>query len=325
MDRRQELQSIDSVIQKAQRIFVQGHANCGDALGSTLAMVHYLESLNKEYVAFSPAPIPEQFRFMPKTEVVVTDVDEISLSDFDLLLILDCGDLERTGMPEKMKSGRKADSLIINIDHHYTNNYFGDINFVDTSAPSTTTLIHEFFQANNIPVTKQIAACLMVGIFTDTGIFTNPATNQSALDQAAELLMAGVNINQIFNSILKNRTVHGLKLWGKALTRLTLNEEYNIAYTVILQKDFQECPDCSFEDIEGLSNFLNNLHDASVTVVIREDPDNKVKFSFRTTRSDRDVGTLAAYFGGGGHKKAAGFTIDGRLDYDEKSGTWRLI
>jgi phosphoesterase RecJ-like protein len=109
------------------------------------------------------------------------------------------------------------------------------------------------------------------------------------------------------------------------LERLTLNKKYDIAYTIILQKDFQDFPGCSLEDVEGLSNFLNNLSDVAVTAVIREDGDNKVKFSFRTTRSDRDVGALAAYFGGGGHRKAAGFTISGRLDFDEQSRRWRII
>ncbi len=326
MDRIKLLQQINKIVVKSERIFVQAHANCGDAAGSTLALVHWLESINKNYLAFSPEPIPEVFSFLPGVEKIVSDPKRFDLSDFDLLLILDCGDLGRTGIAEKIKQEKRPEVLLVNIDHHHTNDYFGDVNFVDTSAPATATLVHEFLKTNQISLNRKMATCLLNGIFTDTGIFTNPATNQSALDRAADLLLAGASVNTIMNSLTKNKTVRGLKLWGRALERLQLNSKYKIAYTLLLQEDWRDFPDVSgSEAIEGLANFMNNISDAKVSLILREMPDGLIKGSLRTTDDNYDVAKLAALFGGGGHKKAAGFTIFGQIRYNEEHRYWEII
>ncbi len=325
MDKTKILQQIYKLVIKSERIFVQGHARCGDATGSTLAMMHWLASLDKKYLAFSPEPIPEVFNFLPGVEQVITDESKFNLADFDLLLILDCGDLGRTGIAEKIKQEKRSEVLLVNIDHHHTNDYFGDVNFVDITAPATATLVHEFFRVNNINLNKKIATCLLNGIFTDTGIFTNPATNQSALVKAADLLVAGASVNTILNSIAKNKTIKGLKLWGRALERLQLNDKYKIAYTVLLQEDFRDFDEIKSEAIEGLANFMNSLSDAKITMILREESGGYIKGSLRTTDDNYDVSKLAKFFGGGGHKKAAGFTTRGQIRYNEERKIWEII
>ncbi len=324
MDKR-VLQNIYQIILKSENIFVQGHARCGDAIGSTLAMMHWLASLNKRYLAFSPEPIPEIFNFLPGVEEIVTDSNNFNLSNFDLLLILDCGDISRTGIAERIKQEKRTDAYLLNIDHHHTNDYFGDLNVVDTTAPATATLVHEFFQANNINLNKKIATCLLNGIFTDTSIFTNPATNQSALGQAADLLIAGASVNTIVYSLTKNKTIKSLKLWGRALERLQLNEKHQIAFTVLLQDDFRDFSELKSEVVEGLANFMNSLSDAKIVMILREESDGLIKGSLRTTEDNCDVGKLAKFFGGGGHKKAAGFTIRGQIRYNEERKIWEVI
>lgn len=325
MDEQKKLKEIFHLVSQAGRVFVQGHANCGDAAGSTLAMMHWLESIDKPYLAFSPEPIPDMFSFLPGVGKIVSDPKRFHMSDFDVLLILDCGDVERTGIAQKIKAEKQSTATVVNIDHHHTNDNFGDINFVDKQAPATASLIHEFMEANHITINKQIATCLLNGIFTDTGIFTNPATNQAALAKAAELLTAGARLGTILRSILKNKTVSGLRLWGRALQRLTLNEEYGIAHTVLLQEDFRDMGGVSSEAVEGLANFMNNLQEARITMILREEVGGVIKGSFRTTDDRYDVGRLAASLGGGGHKKAAGFTIKGSLHYDEHKQRWEII
>lgn len=325
MDNKRVLQNIYQIILKSKNIFVQGHARCGDATGSTLAMMHWLASLNKRYLAFSPEPIPEIFNFLPGVEEIVTDSNNFNLSNFDLLLILDCGDISRTGIAEKIKQEKRPDAYLVNIDHHHTNDYFGDINFVDTTAPATATLVHDFFQANNINLNKKIATCLLNGIFTDTSIFTNPATNQNALGQAADLLIAGASVNTILHSLTKNKTIKSLKLWGRALERLQLNEKYQIAFTVLLQDDFRDFSEVKSEAVEGLANFMNSLSDAKIVMILREESGGLIKGSLRTTDDNCDVGKLAKFFGGGGHKKAAGFTIRGQIRYNEERKIWEVI
>lgn len=325
MDNVKILQQIYRLVISSERIFVQAHANCGDAVGSTLAMLHWLESINKNCLAFSPEPIPEVFNFLPGVEKIIFDQSKFNLSEFNLLLVLDCGDLERTGIPAKIKQEKRPDVLLINIDHHHTNDYFGDINYVDISAPATATLIHEFFKVNNINLNKKIATCLLNGIFTDTGIFTNLATNQSALEKAADLLVAGASANTILNSISKNRTIKGLKLWGRALERLQLNKEHKIAYTILLQEDFRDFNETTSEAVEGLANFMNNLGDVEITLILREEEGGVIKGSLRTTNNNYDVSKLAKFFGGGGHKKAAGFTIRGQIRYNEERKIWEIF
>lgn len=325
MQRQKILIDIYNRIMSADKIFVQAHANCGDAAGSTLAIAHWLESIGKDYLAFSPEPIPENLSFLPGMEKIISDNTQFDLSDFDLLLILDCGDLSRTGIADKIKAEKSLSSTLINIDHHYTNESFGDINFIDKKAPSTTVLIHEFMKANGVIVDKKIATCLLCGIFTDTGIFTNPATNQESLDKASSLLIAGASFNSILNSILRNRSVVSLKLWGRALERLTLNKEFKLVFTVLLQEDFREVGVDSSEEVQGLANFMNNLGEAKVSMVLIEGEGGELKGSFRTTDDSYDVGKLAVLFGGGGHKKASGFTISGLIRYNNKDGYWEII
>jgi len=324
MNKIQTIQHIYKLVQKSNYIFVQGHGGCGDAIGSTLAMVHWLERIGKKYIAFSPEPIPEMFQFLPGVEKITADKNSFNIKDFDLLLILDCGDIGRTGIAEKIKAEKLTQTVLVNIDHHHTNDDFGDVNFVDKNSPSTTVLVHEFFQINNISINKNIATCLLNGIFTDTGIFINPATNQEALGKASDLLLAGASLYTILNSILKNKTVLGLKLWGRALMRLQYNERYKLAYTVLLEKDFRELGISGEEGTEGLSNFMNNLNDAKITLILREE-NGKIKGSFRTTDDQFDVAKLAGLFGGGGHKKAAGFTIPGQLFFDTTQNIWKIV
>ncbi len=316
---------VNDLIRSANNIFVQAHARCGDATGSVLAMTEYLRSLGKQYLAFLPDQVPANFSFMPGVEEIVTDKTSFNLAEFDLLLILDCGDLGRTEITDKILAEKNDNAVLVNIDHHYTNDYFGDINIVDKQAPATSVLIHQFFQANNVRLNKSMATNLLVGIFTDTGIFTNPATNQEALAKAADLLISGASVNSIVQSIFSNRSVKGLKLWARAFERLAINRKYNLAYTIILQRDLVELGLESEEELEPLSNFLNNLNDADIVLVLREKPGNKIKGALRTVKDKYDVGKLAALFGGGGHKKASGFTIEGRLFFNEEKGRWEVV
>lgn len=325
MNRQQLLKEIYQQIFKAKRIFVQGHGNCGDAAGSTLAMAYWLRSMGKDYLAFSPEQIPDNLSFLPGAEEIIADSTKFDLKEFDVLLILDCGDLSQTGIADKIQMEKSSAALLINIDHHYTNDSYGDINFVDKMAPSTTTLVHEFMKVNDLVIDKKVATNLLCGIFTDTGIFSNPATNQEALNKASDLLIAGASLGSILNSVLKNRSVVSLKLWGRALERLTLNTKYKLAYTVLLQDDFRELGADSADEIEGLANFLNNLGEAKVTMVLTEKKGGQLKGSFRTTDDSYDVGQLASLLGGGGHKKASGFTISGLLRYNDKDGRWEVI
>lgn len=306
---------IESAIKQSNRILIVGHEKPdGDALGSIFAMSRFVESLEKSYQIFLRGETV--FKDMPFLHNVVTE-DQIDWNNIDLLISLDSGSLSRSGladMPDKK-------ILKIDIDHHASNDYFGDINLVDISAPSTTYLVAKMFEFLNFEIDSLTAKALLLGIVTDTDNFSNKATTLDSFEVAANLLKKGANISKL-NLSHRDKKIDALRTWGNVFKRLEKNEKYDSAYTVITKEDQVKAEIGGYKDnIEGLANFLNNLKDSKFSMVLKEE-DEGVKFSLRTTRDDVDVAKLASFFGGGGHKKAAGFFVKGKL-VKGKNG-WRL-
>lgn len=286
----------------------------GDTTGSCLAMAHYLDIIDKPHTCFCIDDISPTLRFLPGKEKITTDPSHWNPADakFDLVIVFDAGDLKYSGIADYVDE-LTHDFKIINIDHHATNAFFGDHNLVITTASSTCEIVHDLLHSVDV-LNKQIATCLLTGLVTDTGGFTNLATTASSIEAASKLLLKGASIKQIAHQTLQSRSVPTLKLWGRALERLHINPS-GIVTTIITQKDMHECH-ASPEAIEGVANFLNSLDDqtdAKAILVLCEGPNNTVKGSFRSTHPLIDVSKLAMLLGGGGHKKAAGFTVEGKL------------
>jgi phosphoesterase RecJ-like protein len=167
-----------------------------------------------------------------------------------------------------------------------------------------------------------VATCLLVGLVTDTDGFTNPATSPTALSVAASCTAAGARIGPILRAVYQQKPVAALQLWGKAFERLRIHPTWDIATTVLVPEDFRECGD-AVERSEGLSNFLQAVLPVRAILVLKDSGDGIIRGSLRTQRSDVDLGRLAEAFGGGGHKKAAGFGIPGKL-VQEGEG-WKVV
>lgn len=292
----------------------------GDTIGANLALLHYLEEKGKKYESYCLSPLPREFSFLPLSHKIKNQTD-IFKQKFDLVIVLDSGDLRYAGVEEEIKK-LLPDFLLINIDHHPTNKYFGQINIVDERAASTTEVLYGLFSAIGYLPGRQIATCLLTGICTDTDNFSNPATSHSVLKISAELLERGANFQVILKNILRGQPVPVLKLWGKVLSRLQLNSR-GIAVTVVTAEDLVE-ENLTEEAVFGISNFLNNLYGVEAVLVLREEMAGFVRGSLRTSSENLDVSRLAKFLGGGGHKKAAGFSIPGRLLCD-KSGCWTVV
>lgn len=315
---------IRKLLQGARRAVLAVHERPdGDALGAMLALAEHLRSQGKQVITFSRDPIPESFTFLPGSERVVRQAPV--LADTDVVVLLDCGDVERTNLSFEQR--RDGQPTVVNIDHHPTRTLFRgkdivDVNHIDTRASSTCELIYEYLLATEAPITKPIATCLLTGICTDTGSFQNLATTDTCLAAAAKLLIYGANLPKIIEATYKNKSVGVLKLWGRVLMRLKKDEVTGIVTTVVRQQDLDDCG-VDQTAAEGVSNFLNGLGEARVTLVLKEEPDGIIRGSYRTTKSDVDVSALAAAYGGGGHAKAAGFTVKGQLE--ETPTGWRVI
>lgn len=309
---------INDLINNSQKILLLTHRRPdGDGLGALCVFFSYLKNLKKISSAYCIDQPNCSFNFLDGFKEIKFDRKITDFKQFDLIICLDCGDLDQTGLKEELASIKSA---IINIDHHLTNTYFGNINLIDINASSTTEIIADFFDFFEFKISKNQATCLLIGILTDTDNFSNSATTQKAFSLAAKLLLKGINFKKLYAFGNKNITI--LKLWGEILSRLEKNENYNIATTVITNKDFTKY-NIKEEEFAGMANFFNNLAGVKATLILKEDNSGKIRGSIRTTNEKVDVAALAKILGGGGHKKAAGFSLDGKLV--EKDGHWRIF
>lgn len=291
----------------------------GDTLGAMLGFGLWLERQGKAHTRFCVDGVPAPYRFMPGAEQVTADQEHVTACAPDAVFFFDAGDLTMTGTEELLAV--LGDPTVVNVDHHVTNTRFGHVNLIVTDASSTAEVVHRFHEAVGEPVDRATATCLLTGLCTDTGNFSNPATSAPALRMGAALLARGAKFRDVLTHIYRNKSVPMLKLWGVALARLSLNRTYGVATTVLTRKDLVDAGIGEDESTEGISNFLNAVLDVPTILVLKEGKDGTVRGSLRTT-GERDVAKLAAFFGGGGHKKAAGFAIPGRLV--EERGRWRI-
>ncbi len=297
---------IYEVLMNSKRIIVIPHQNPdGDAVGSVSALVQFLKSQHKIVDVFCATPVPEQLNFLKGMTTVSSDPNTWQKA-YDTIIVCDSGDPVYAGIANYLPMQKNAEVIVI--DHHPTNTYYGTINLVDTKASSTTEIVYQFFTDTKVEITKHIATSLLVGLMTDTGIFSNSGTSKNALSIASTLVRKGADLTAIRKNIIIDKRMSTLKLWGKALAKLTHEKELDVVYTTISIEDMLTCG-VDEESVSGIANLMNMLKEGKAHFVFHERPDHTVKVSMRTTRDDVDVSEIAKAFGGGGHKKAAGFSL----------------
>ncbi len=305
-------QQIIEKLEEANNILIVCHRNPdADTLGAAAAFSSYIKDQLKNLYVFCTDPIPDYLNNFNQILNLSNNITQDYLNKFDLILCLDCGEIKQTGIADLI-TNRQQQIFVINIDHHFTNDNFGNLNLVDPVASSTSEITYKLFKNQKIKLTKQALDLLLTGIMADTTFFSNGATTQTSLSISSELMSNGADIKTVLKNIWKNKDVNTLKFWGEIFSRLEFNEKYGIAYTIITQDDLRQNK-LTEEAIGGMSNFLTNLYQPNIILVLRETEDSKIKGSLRTTKDNIDVSSLAQMLGGGGHKKAAGFTIDGNL------------
>lgn len=315
-------EKIFSLINQSHNILVVSHRKPdGDTLGSAGAWLVYLKEKNKQATGFCVDQIPTNLKFLLPQLPYRHDLETLNLSHYDLVIIVDCGSKSQTGI-ESLLINRPAKTMVINIDHHYTNDNYGDINLVRHDASSTSEIVYQLFRSQNINISKDMTNCLLTGILTDTTYFSNAATTIESIRAASHLLNQGAKIKQITDHVWRNKDIASLKLWGKVFDRLIYNTKYQIAIAIITQEDvkMEKLPD---DALEGLSNFLTSISEAKIIMVLTQTDNNTIKGSLRTTHEEIDVARLAGQFGGGGHRKAAGFTVKGKIQLFKDK--WQIV
>ncbi len=304
-------QQINQYLKQAQAVIVVIHTNPdGDAIGSATAMFEYIQNhLKKDVDIFYTGEKANNLNFLNHYYKLTSNEDIFKQSIYDTLLILDTGDLKRAQLEDKIQKHHK---YIINIDHHKTNQNFGHINLVNENASATAEILYHFFHHNSIKINEKIATSLLTGIITDTDNFSNSATTTTSLNISGELLRAGANLNTVNTQTVKNKTIENLKIWGIAFERLVKHPTMDLTYTYLKQTDFKK--NNLGDAVDGVTNFLNNLNETKIAAIFKEVEKNKHKVSFRTTDDRIDVAKLAQKLGGGGHKKASGFTQAGTVE-----------
>jgi bifunctional oligoribonuclease and PAP phosphatase NrnA len=297
----------------SNRILLVAHKKPdGDALGSSSAMLNWCLSEGKDVTAFCLDAPSEKFRYIDHIDRFTTD-QSVFTKPYDLVIVFDSGDLKYCGIDQLITSIPEG-YLLVDVDHHATSSYFGHLNIVLPEASSTAEVMYRFFEENNIEMNEGIATSLMTGISTDTWNFANAKTNSDSMDFTSKLVSAGGRIQDILKYIWNNQSVDGLKVWGIMFARLNYNPAYDVVSTYILQSDLTTT---SLDVTEPIANFLNSMvGDADTILVLKETPDGYVKGSFRSV--GRNVMQVARLLGGGGHEKAAAFSVKGRIEVTEK-------
>ncbi|MCO6175691.1 bifunctional oligoribonuclease/PAP phosphatase NrnA [Flavobacterium sp. NRK F10] len=308
-----EIKKLKEILSHPKKISIVSHRNPdGDAMGSSLGLLHFLQQLNHEVTFVSPNDFPDFLAWLPNAEnTVIFEKEEEKAKDFlnssELIFTLDFNALHRTGH----QMGAYLETLtlpMVLIDHHELPDDYPAFTFSDTNYGSTCQMVYDFINAlgYNHLIDKDVATCIYTGILTDSGGFRFPKTTPATHRCVAELIERGVNNSEVYNLLYDNSTYNRLQLLGRALQNLKVLPQYNASYITLSQKELD-----SFNyqkgDTEGIVNYGLTIKGIHLTAIFIENKEEGiVKISFRSQGSF-DVNQFARnHFNGGGHINAAG-------------------
>jgi len=313
-----KIEIIQNIIREKERFLLVTHVNPdGDGVGSQIALHRYLKSMGKKSCILNGHSIPAACKFLdPRNEVETFDSEihgEI-IASAEVVFILDISNWDRLGSCAPQI--RESQAIRICIDHHISNNAFADINMIDVKASSTGELVYRLITGMGGEISMGIAEPLYVSIITDTGSFRFSNTNSRSHAIAAHLLDVGVNPRGIYENIYENSSIGRIKLLGLALSRLRMEADDRIAWVKITREMMRET-NTGPQECEGFVDYLRLLKNVEVCLIFIELDDGKVKVSLRS-RGAVDVNKIAGEYGGGGHKLAAGLSVESNVEQMER-------
>lgn len=306
--------TVVEILKRGRRFLLLTHKDPdGDAIGSTLAMAHALEEAGKECVLIADGPAPVPYDALPGAEKIVSARKELwdqsVEADYEAVLVLDCADTKRLDPFSETFSHIRP---WINIDHHETNTFFGDLNLVEPGASSTAELVYKIIKRGGLPLTLEVAENIFVAIEADTGFFRYENTTPLAFKIAAEMVEQGVNPWQVNLKVMDVYDIPRLRLLSKALNTIELHLGGRVAMMTLTCNVFQELG-AEREDSERFVDYARFIRGVEVAAFVREIDNGGYKFSLRSNNCV-NVAEIASRFGGGGHARAAGFERSGHLE-----------
>jgi len=304
---------IGRVLREHNKFAVLSHVRPdGDALGSTLALALSLKGLGKEVRAWNEEGMLEKYNFLAQAELLTQPPSEPE--NFDVVVALDTAVQNRLGTTT---SAVRHAKLWINIDHHPSNPRYGDLVYIDPTAPATGQILFEFLTNQNFPITPEIAENLYAAISTDTGSFQYPNTTVRTFEIAAELVRCGVEVGRISQLLYENFPRRRIELLRELLGTMQFGCDRKLAW-FSLSKAAALALGVIPEDNEGLIDHLRAIRGVIVAIFFEELIDGKVRVSMRSKNEVVDVCAICTQFGGGGHVLAAGARVRGTLPEVEK-------
>jgi bifunctional oligoribonuclease and PAP phosphatase NrnA len=297
-----------------QRFVITAHETPdGDAIGSECALYHALRQLGKEAYVLNADPIPEKYTFLDPEGAVVTletpDRFSKNLSEF-VLVILDTNDINNIGQVRDWVLPHTESYFII--DHHDQQNVLEKGNCIIEEASSTCEILYELFQELHVDVHLGIAQPLYVGIVYDTGSFIYPKTSAKTFKIAYNLVKAGVSPNFVYQKIYESNSISSLVLQSKVLSTLELVYDQQVAIQTMLKETVLECR-AAYEEADTFINIPLKSEQIVVSIFFKQNLESILRCSIRS-KGDINVAEIAQYFGGGGHKTAAGFKCKETLE-----------
>lgn len=309
------LKKIAAALRKYDNFLITCHTSPeGDALGSELAFWLALKKIGKKALIVNEDPASPEYAFLPGVE----NIRRFSLRmlppnpqslEFDCFLTLDCSDLARTGQVSRLLAGQ----TVLNIDHHISNQNFGTVNWVEPQSSSTCEMIWRLYKSMGLSVDRDAAICLYAGIMSDTGSFRYANTTPAAHLAAAQLIGRGVSVPQVYRNIYENIPCPDAKFLARTLSRMHCQERGRLIWFELKRAALAD-KKLSFDLAEELLSFGRAVQGAEVAVLFKENlgVKNEIRVNFRA-QGKVDVNSIAACFGGGGHKNASGATVHGSL------------
>ena len=276
----------------------------GDNLGSLTALSKSLLNLGKKVYPIEFDKIPENLKFLPNLDLLSENTD----INIDMIICLDCANYERLGNIDELFNKAR---YRINIDHHQSNEFYGDVNIVKKGYSSTCELVFDVINEVNLPIDEEISMSLLTGISTDTGRFLYSATTADTLSKASKLVEYGADMMKINELIYQSKKFEAQLLENEILSKTEIYNDH-VAIGFVMTNQLNKY-NVEISDIDSVINTFRDTDKIKISVLIKQQTENEYKVSFRS-KGNIDVGSIAKNLGGGGHKNAAATKITG--DYD---------
>ncbi len=302
------------IFKKYKTFIVATHINPDpDALASQLAIALYLKSLGKKVFAVGEDVVCARYAFLPGASMI-KKIDPRKKILYDAAVVVDCGDLGRTGAVKKLFN---PDCPVINIDHHITNDFFGTVNHVVPNASSTAEIIYDLFESLKFQIDKKIAALLYLGIMTDTGSFRFENTTSRTHQVVSRLLKFNLPVNAFYQRLYETVLVSDLHGFTKLISKFESHFNGQVV-TIKLRRKLVEKFSQEFDLRDKIFHHLRTIKGVEVVAIFTEHGKNKTRVNLRSL-GKVDVARLAAAYQGGGHRRASGCVVHANLEHAQQN------